>query len=139
MGKKLSLCGRPKGDKKKIGSFGNCLKIRAPKRGAKPRARQEIKTLLTGWDYWIKSELILKRILTLNSKKFICSGGQKGGGLGGRNFCPPSLFRCRRISYSPKANTLLKVLPLPHATRARTTIKNSLILFDQMIKISYTK
>jgi len=37
-GRKLPLCVRPSGEKK-IGSFGNCLKIRLPKRGAKPRAK----------------------------------------------------------------------------------------------------
>ena len=36
---------------KKIGSFGNCLKIRPPKRGAKPRARRETQTLQIGCVY----------------------------------------------------------------------------------------
>jgi len=50
------------------------------------------------------------------------SGGQKGRGLGGRNFCPPSLFRRRRISFfaSQKAPQE-KVLLLPQPSRARAT------------------
>ena len=88
-GKKLSLCGRPLGDKKKIGSFKNCLKIRAPKRGAKPRARQEIHLVLSGWDYWTKSELILRRILMLNSKNLYARAGKKEGVWGEGIFARP--------------------------------------------------
>src|SRR3989344_9319397 len=45
---------------------------------------------------WKKSELILNKIPTDcrpagGRTKTECSGGQKGRGLGGRNFCPPSL------------------------------------------------
>ena len=45
---------------------------------------------------WKKSELILNKIPTdcrasLGRTKTERSGGQKGRGLGGRNFCPPSL------------------------------------------------
>jgi len=43
-------------------------------------------------------ELFLAKIRTLNFEKLLSSGGQKGRGLWGRNFCPPSLFRRRRIS-----------------------------------------
>ncbi|MGB2762200.1 MAG: hypothetical protein WBC21_01515, partial [Minisyncoccales bacterium] len=79
-----------------------------------------------------KSELFSAKIPTLISEK-LRSGGQKGRGLGGRNFCPPSLFR-RRISFfaSQKAPQE-KMLPLPQPTRARATTRNSLnIVYDNL-------
>ncbi|MBU0646745.1 hypothetical protein KJ611_04750, partial [Patescibacteria group bacterium] len=76
-----------------------------------------------------KSELFLAKIQTLNFEKLLSSGGQKGKGLGGRNFCPPSLFRRRRISYFALRNAPpKKMLPLPQPSRARATSRNS--LFD---------
>ena len=79
---------------------------------------------------WTKSELFSKKIRTLNFDNF-SSGGKKGRGLGGRNFCPPSLFRRRRISFfSSQKAPQEKVLPLPQPSRARATTRNSLISFD---------
>jgi len=54
---------------------------------------------MNGGAFWLKSEFFLTKIRTAN---FDCrasrgrtkterSGGQKGRGLRGRNFCPPSL------------------------------------------------
>ena len=64
-----------------------------PKRGAKPRARRLIQY---GGVCWTKSEPILNKIPTDcrpagGRTKTERSGGQKERGLGGRNFCPPSL------------------------------------------------
>src|SRR3989338_5619092 len=75
----------------------------------------------------MKSELFLAKIRTLNFEKLLSSGGQKGRGLGGRNFCSPSLFRSRRILYFSFQNAPpKKMLPLPQPSRARATIRNSL-------------
>jgi len=60
-----------------FGSFGNCLKIRPPKRGAKPRARQEMQTLQIGCMSWIKFEPILRKIPTLNFDCQPAFGGQE--------------------------------------------------------------
>ena len=61
--------------------------------GTKRRAKQLINF---GGVCWKKSELILNRIpIDCHASRGITktgrSGGQKGRGLGGRNFCPPSL------------------------------------------------
>src|SRR3989344_1652890 len=45
----------------------------------------------------LKSDFFSAKIRTLTFDNFR-SGGKKGKGLGGRNFCPPSLFHRRRIS-----------------------------------------
>src|SRR3989338_3123237 len=87
-------------------------------------ARRKTKCCLS----WTKSELFSEKIRTLTFDNFR-SGGQKGRGLGGRNFCPPSLFRRRRISFfaSQKAPQE-KVLPLPQPSRARAMTRNSLLV-----------
>src|SRR3989344_6705274 len=63
-------------------------------RGEAPR--QLLRQIKFGGVCWKKSELILNKIPTDcrpagGRTKTECSGGQKGRGLGGRNFCPPSL------------------------------------------------
>ncbi|MFA4827546.1 MAG: hypothetical protein WC596_04870, partial [Candidatus Shapirobacteria bacterium] len=62
---------------------------------------------------WKKSEFILNKIPTdcrakLGRTKMERSGGQKGRGLGGRNFCPPSLSAATefRISLCENKNYL---------------------------------
>ena len=70
-----------------------CSQNCPPKRGAKPRARRLIQY---GGVCWTKSEPILNKIPTDcrpagGRTKTERSGGQKERGLGGRNFCPPSL------------------------------------------------
>jgi len=81
---------------------------------------------------WKKSELILNKIPTdcrakLGRTETERSGGQKGRGLGGRNFCPPSLSP---LLFSPpqffvfrfaKCAVRMEVVFAP-PTRAHTTV-----------------
>jgi len=86
----------------------------------------------------MKSELFLAKIRMLNFDPptgGLSSGGQKGRGLGGRNFCPPSLFRRRRISYFTLQNAPPIQLRLTRPAHSRATSRNS--LFDLYLLNSY--
>ena len=57
----------------------------------------------------------------LQSLRFpACSGGYKER-VWRKEFCPPSLFRRRRISYFASQNAPQGILPLPHPSHARAT------------------
>jgi hypothetical protein len=103
-----------------------------PKRGAKPRARRQI---VFGGVCWKKLELILNKIPTdcrasRGRTKTERSGGQKGKGLGGRNFCPPersatSFFAAAIFRISLFEMRRQEVLPLSYPQHTQTMIRNS--------------